>query len=125
MKVFFVILLAAMTAWVAIRAAEIDHAHREAGRPSRLAESAGPAAKQLHSLVEQYGGQQVLLGVVGIVAGLILTFTVVMKLLKLLAFLCVLILAVVLWQAWERGYISTTPQVEEAVRAGRDYLRQP
>ena len=102
MKAFFVLLLAAMTAWVAFTADQMESAHKAA----RISASAGPAEKQLHALVAQYGGRQVLLAIVGLVAGLVLAFTVVMKLLKLLAFLCVIIMAIVLWQAWEHGYLA-------------------
>ena len=102
MKAFFVLLLAAMTAWVAFTADQMESAHKAV----RISAAAGPAEKQLHALVEQYGGRQVLLAIVGLVAGLVLAFTVVMKLLKLLAFLCVIIMAIVLWQAWEHGYLA-------------------
>ena len=103
MKAFFVILLAAMTAWVAVTASEMESAHKATRRPAK---SDNPAVVQFHALAKDYGSRQVLLGIVGIVAGLILTFTVAMKVLKLLALSCVAVLAVVLWQAWERGYIT-------------------
>ena len=109
MKTFFLILLAAMTAWVAVTANEMDSAHKAAGRPAKsrpLPES--PAVKQLHALAKQYGTRQVLFGVVGIVAGLVLALTVALKILKILALGCVAVLAVVLWQAWERGYITAS-----------------
>ena len=47
-------------------------------------------------------------GVIGIVAGLVLALTVALKILKILALGCVAVLAVVLWQAWERGYITAS-----------------
>ena len=103
MKAFFVILLAAMTAWVAVTANEMDTAHKAVRRSVK---SDNPAIEQFHALVKNYGTRQVLLGIVGIVAGLVLALTVAMKLLKLLALTCVSVLAVVLWQAWERGYIT-------------------
>jgi hypothetical protein len=106
MKAFFVILLAVMTAWVAVTADEMNSAHKAAGRPMRVSASASPAEKQLRELVNEYGARQVLLGGVGIAAGLFLAFSVAMKLLKLLAMICVIILAFVLWQAWERGYLT-------------------
>lgn len=102
MKTFFVILLAAMTAWVAVTANELDTAHKAVRRSVK---SDNPAIEQFHTMVKEYGSRQVLLGIVGIVAGLILAFTIAMKLLKLLALSCVAVLAVVLWQAWERGYL--------------------
>ena len=107
-KTFFSLLLAAMTAWVAMTAAQLDTAHQAAGRPGkeRTGTASSPAVKQFHALVKDYGTRQVLLGIVGIISGLVLAFTVALKLLKLLALGCVAVLSVVLWQAWERGLIG-------------------
>ncbi len=109
MKTFFVILLAAMTAWVAVTASEMDNAHKAAGRPAKVrsVNTDNPAMRQFHALVKDYGSRQVLFGIVGVVAGLVLALTVVLKVMKLLALGCVAILAVVLWQAWERGYLTS------------------
>lgn len=111
MKTFFVLLLAAMTGWVAVTANEMDNAHLAAGRPKkvRVIASENPATQKLRELVNDYGAQQVLFAGVGIAVGLFLALTVALKILKLLAIGCVVVLAVVLWQAWERGYITASP----------------
>jgi len=108
MKAFFVILLAAMTAWIAVTADEMEKAHAAAGRPAKVRTSGkgNPSAERLEELVNVYGARQVLLAAVGIILGLILAVTVAMTVFKIIAIGCVAFLLFVLWQAWDRGYIT-------------------
>jgi hypothetical protein len=123
MKVFLVILLAAMTAWVAVTADQMEKAHAAAGRPAkaRVVKSENPAVERLHEMVRVYGARQVLMAIVGIVAGLILALTVALKILKMIAIGCVVFLLFVLWQAWERGYI-TAIRSAPPMSCSRSYL---
>jgi hypothetical protein len=113
MKAFLVILLAAMTAWIAVTADEMEKAHAAAGRPAKVRTSGkgNPSAERLEELVRTYGARQVLLAAVGIVLGLILAVSVAMIVFKIIAIGCVAFLLFVLWQAWDRGYI-TAPRAE-------------
>lgn len=110
MKSFLVLLLAAMTAWVAVTANDMDNAHLAAGRPkkARVVAAENPATQKLQELANDYGTRQVLFACVGVAVGLFLALTVALKILKLLAIGCVVVLALVLWQAWERGYITAS-----------------
>jgi NADH:ubiquinone oxidoreductase subunit 3 (subunit A) len=118
MKSVFVLLLAAMTAWIAVTAHEMDTAHKAAGRPakSRIETIDNPAAEQLKVLSKQYGTRQILFAGVGVAIGLFLALTVAIKILKLIALGCVVVLALVLWQAWERGYLTEFREAAPTVK---------
>ncbi len=122
MKAFLFILLAAMTAWVAVTAEQMEKAHAAAGRPAkaRVAKSENPAVERLHEMVRVYGARQVLMAIIGVIAGLILALTVALKILKMIALGCVVFLLFVLWQAWERGYITAT-RLESPTSLRRSY----